>query len=181
MQAIQNAYATGVEIYEKATQIYNQTTDQLDQTVQKLVPDSLKPLVSKVVHAIPETLFCVALFTNVARPLTTLFWIGKTIYVIFPLVKTIAIWHVAKEDTDAAFAAVKERFTNQVNTMKPALFTSCTAMGVFAGVFGLMTTSLELVKQGALFGMMGYIFYQSINFEVANQNLNHVPAAASTG
>lgn len=155
--------------YEKAQVAYGRLEDRVVAFSNARLPEAYAPTAEKVIRAMPETLFCVSMFTGVGRAFATGIWALRTIQLLSPVVVSAVTKGIERETMDEAVSETKERFANTVAKFGPAMFVTGAVGAVAAATFGAFRCNVTLVMQAAMFGALSYHGYQAMQ----------TPAAAS--
>jgi hypothetical protein len=157
---------------------YNQALDFFQECENKLesyIPESWHPLAAKVARAIPETLFCLSIYTGTAKLAATAFWACKTTWVVYPFLDAALVKFQFDKDTiDAAMKETSSRLESCMQRLKPAIVVSAAVTAVFAAVLGAISLSPSLLMHATFFGIISHLAYNSMHAQ--NQVTALVPS-----
>lgn len=148
---------------------YNQALDffqECENKLESLIPETWHPIATKVARAVPETLFCLSIYTGTARIAATAFWACKTTWAVYPFLDAALLkFQFDKETIDAATKETSARFESSMQRLKPALVVSAAVTAVFAAVFGVISLSAPMLMHSTFFGIISHLAYNSMHSE----------------
>lgn len=156
---VSRAYAFCSDLYVQAGGVY----EQAENALVLHAPTSLHPLIERVARAVPETLFCLAMFTDVFKPVTTFVWAAKSVWVIYPFIDAVLIrGDLDKRSMDTARDETKERFDKTMQRLTPAVVTSALVVAAFFAVMGVTSLSFPLLSRASFFASLAYLSYSDV-------------------
>ena len=123
----------------------------VEEFIEQNLPERAQHVALEIFRALPETLVCLSVLTNVAVPLATLFWATRVVWIFSPVLTTMLSEECTKEKLADSCASCLDNLFASYKKFQPGILVAATCGGVAFAALGWITANYTMMIQSTIY------------------------------